>query len=395
MAVPSIPTSREKRKFERDSKYGSRLRRQLGSDVYRSTVSENGRERTRHLHAANWTEARRTHEKRLVNVKAGVEPVRDKLTVDELAEIAWETFDGLIASGERAATTLVRYQTQYRVHIAPVFGHLKVQSVRAEHVSRWLAGLRRKQLDVASIYSILRLLLNLALERGLLVESPLKRLPKVERPRRRPKNPARRLDDSECSALIEHALPGTRTLIALYAFTGLRQSEGLGLTWEDIDLEHGRLHVRKQLTRSKPARRVPPKSERGVREVELLPELAALLRQHKTGAFSRGHARPENFVFCTSEGRPLYYRNVTRDLVKAADRAGLNREGIPRLSTHDLRHTAISRWVAAGIDPVTIARMAGDHTDVILKTYAGDFARADRAPEILAKLDAGTRIQLH
>jgi hypothetical protein len=39
-------------------------------------------------------------------------------------------------------------------------------------------------------------------------------------------------------------------------------------------------------------------------------------------------------------------RNVARDLGVAADRAGLNPEGTDSLSCHDLRHTAISRWVA-------------------------------------------------
>jgi len=83
-----------------------------------------------------------------------------------------------------------------------------------------------------------------------------------------------------------------------------------------------------------------------VREVELMPELVALLKQHKAHAFARGHARPEDFVVSTAEGRPLYYRNVSRDLGVAADRAGLNdREDVPRLSTHDLRHTTISRWI--------------------------------------------------
>ncbi len=67
---------------------------------------------------------------------------------------------------------------------------------------------------------------------------------------------------------------------------------------------------------------------------------------------------------------------------------------MPRLSTHDLRHTAISRWIASGLDVVTVARMAGDHPDVILRVYAGDFERAKRQDEIRAKIAAGTSIRL-
>jgi integrase len=126
-----------------------------------------------------------------------------------------------------------------------------------------------------------------------------------------------------------------------------------------------------------------------------------------------GTARPEDFVFATAEGRPLFYRNVLRDLVKAADRAGLNGElrmrialgleevaeveaddDVPPLSTHDLRHTAISRWIAAGLDVVEFARQAGDHPDVILRVYAGEFERAKRRNEIRSRMIAGTAIQL-
>jgi integrase len=379
-------------------KIGVGLKRQAGTDIYKSTVWENGEERKIHFRARTVSDAKQRHEKRRVNVREGLEPVRTKVTLDELAQDLWTLFEGLVASGERSPTTLERYKIQYRVHLSPTLGKLRVQSIRPDHISRLLADLRRQGLDVASIYSILSRLINRAVTLGLVVESPLKRLGEDERPKRSTKTKARRLEDEQCSKLIKHALPSTRVLLALYAYTGLRQSEGLGLVWSDVDLEEGVLHVSKQLARKKrgqPVRRVALKSERGERDVELLPELVALLKQHKAKAFERGHARPEDFVFSTGDGGPLFYRNVARDLGTAADRAKLNdREDVPRLSTHDLRHTAVSRWIAAGLDVVEVARQAGDHPDVILRVYAGEFERAKRRDEIRDRLAAGTAIQL-
>jgi integrase len=390
-----VATRRDARTWE---KVGVGLKRQTGTDIYKSTVWENGEERKIHFRARTLSEAKQRHEKRRVNVREGLEPVRTKVTLDELAEDLWTLFEGLIASGERAPTTLERYRIQYRVHLSPTLGKRRVQSIRPEHISRLLADLRRQGLDVASIYSILSRLFRRAVTLGLVVESPLKRLGEDERPKRAPKTKARRLEDEECSKLIKHALPSTRVLIALYAYTGLRQSEGLGLIWSDVDLEDGVLHVRKQLARKKrgePVRRVALKSERGERDVELLSEIVTLLKQHKAKAFERGHARPESFVFSTADGGPPFYRNVARDLGTAADRAGLNdREDVPRLSCHDLRHTAVSRWIAAGLDVVEVARQAGDHPDVILRVYAGEFERAKRREEIRERLAAGTAIQL-
>ena len=86
---------------------------------------------------------------------------------------------------------------------------------------------------------------------------------------------------------------------------------------------------------------------------------------------------------------------MLRDLGTAADRAGLNdREDLEPLSTHDLRYTTISHRIAARLDVVTVARMAGDTVEVTLKTYAGDFERAKRNEEIRERLAAGTAIRL-
>ena len=120
-----------------------------------------------------------------------------------------------------------------------------------------------------------------------------------------------------------------------------------------------------------------------------------LLKKHKAKAFEKGHAASTDFVFCTSTGQPHYFRNVaTRGLDKAANTAGLNREGVPKLTSHDLRHTAISRWIAAGLDVVEVARQSGDTKEVIRNTYAAEFHRASRAAEIRSKIEAGTSISL-
>lgn len=66
------------------------------------------------------------------------------------------------------------------------------------------------------------------------------------------------------------------------------------------------------------------------------------------------------FVFATATGRPLYCRNVSeRGIGKAADRAGLNPAGVPRLTMHDLRHTFASHLIRSGADVYTVSRQLG------------------------------------
>ena len=399
---------RDVRVWQNCAKYGTRLRRQAGTDTFKSTVSEEGRERVKHFYAQNWTQARRLHEQRLVKVRDGREHASSNWTMEDLAHDFFTYFEGLVASDERAPRTLEKYRSHYRIHLAPFFGRMKVQAIRASQVSAWLAAKRRQGIDVHSVYATLSTLLNHALSREVILDSPLKRLAKGERPKQQAKNPPRCLTDDECSALILNSLPATRTLNAFLMCTGARQSEALGLFWEDLELpkergEYGSVRIHRQLERRKRGdapRRVPLKSARrrpeaAEREVDLHPDLVDLLKIHRAQAFSWGTARPDSFVFATASGEPLYYRNASRDLDKAASRAGLNdREDVPKLSTHDLRHTAISRWIAHGLDPATVAAMAGDRVDVILSTYVHEFQRANRKDDIRAKLTAGTNIRL-
>lgn len=351
--------------------------------------------RTKTVSARNLTEARAAREKLRVDIRTGVAPAPTKARVADVAEDFFAMYEGLVRAGEKSPRTLENYRQRYRTHVERSLGRIQVQALRPEHVSRWLADRRAAGLSswtIKSTYTLLSAILDHALTRGLLAETPLKRISKTERPQARNKSEARRLSDEECSKLIDHALPGTRALIATAVFTGMRQSELLGLIWDDVDFDAGQIHVRAQLsraTRDQPPRRVPLKTDAGRRDVEAMPEVLALLRKHKAEAFARGHARRGSFIFATAEGAPLYHRNVSRDFSTAADRAGLNREGVPRLSLHDLRHTFVCRLIAAGLDVVEVQRQAGHKNPAItLRLYAGQFERAKRRDALRQKIAA-------
>jgi integrase len=203
--------------------------------------------------------------------------------------------------------------------------------------------------------------------RGLIADSPLKRLSKAERPKARASSKPRVLSHDEISKLLEHSLKSYRPVLATAVFTGMRLSELLGLRWQDVDFDAGLIHVRAQLSRAtkkKPARLLPLKTDAGARDIVLLPDLGRLLKEHKAAVFRQGYARPEQFVFSTEIGTPFYGRNVSvRGLEKAADRAGLNpeegEEG-SRVSMHDLRHTFASHLILdLKLDVVTVSRQLG------------------------------------
>ena len=97
----------------------------------------------------------------------------------------------------------------------------------------------------------------------------------------------------------------------------------------------------------------PPKTRAGRRTVPIPRLVAAELEQHLA-------ATAGDLVFPAPEGgllRPsLYRRRVWQPATLAADVEGLR--------IHDLRHTAVSLWIAAGASPKEVAARAG-HTSVV------------------------------
>jgi len=169
----------------------------------------------------------------------------------------------------------------------------------------------------------------------------------------------------------------------------MRLSELLGLTWADVDFAAGTIHVRCQLSRARigqPARRMPPKTAAAVRAIPPAPQLAVMLNRHKQASrFDRGH----DYVFATSRGTPLGHRNAhQRALTRAAERAGLNQEGEPRLRFHDLRHTFASHLIIdLRLDVAQVSRIVGHaSTSITLDTYTHLFAEADHGAELRAQI---------
>lgn len=212
-------------------------------------------------------------------------------------------------------------------------------------------------------------MLGAAARRGLIPANPMTRLEAGERPAvgRRDQ---RILERAEIGALIDATPPKFRVAVATAAFTGLRVSELLGLTWGDLDLDGGFVRVRKQLGRD--GRRVEPKTAQAKRDVVLMPALGRLLREHKLGS---RHSLEHDLVFASERGTGLLDGNLRRrGFAVGVEAAGLNKPDAPRLRLHDLRHTFASLLISGGADVVTVSRQLGHASpNVTLGIYAHMF----------------------
>jgi integrase len=148
--------------------------------------------------------------------------------------------------------------------------------------------------------------------------------------------------------------------IKLIAETGLRRGEALGLRWEDIDFEKGKIHVRHTLARSKNGLYLtPPKTKASRRVLDIAPSLADLLRSHKIAQDEEARSAAnkflnKEFIFATRTGEPVDPRNLQRSVALACKKAGLDTVG-----PHTLRHSAATTMLEAGVPIHIVSRILG------------------------------------
>jgi integrase len=277
---------------------------------YAVCLMVDGRPRFRTLNVRTISEARR---QRIVLQTLGELPLSPRLTFAEVAARWLAEFEAKMSAGTRDERTLDLYRSQVRLHLLPRLGRRRIALITPNDVVVVLRELEHEGLSpwtTKRILGALSCVFTFALRRGYISSHPFDRLERDERPHPLPSD-QRVLDRSELTRLFAACPPRYQPLLATGAYTGMRLSEVLALSWGDIDFAAGVIHVRYQLARSRrgiPPRRIPPKTRASVRDIPLLPQLAVVLRQHRQrSSFS---AR-RDFVFATGHPFPAPQRLQT------------------------------------------------------------------------------------
>lgn len=221
-------------------------------------------------------------------------------------------------------------------------------------------GLSPKTLK--NVHGILHKALQQAVLNGMIRKNPTEacKLPRVVKSEVEP------LDEDEIVTFLKAIRGHQHELIyKVTMFTGLREGEVLGLTWDCIDFEKEKLTVKKQLRKEQKKGGTyyfsTPKNGK-VRVLALAPSVVEMFRQQKERQkamrIKAGSAWEEKgLVFTNEAGNYLSYRTVY-DCFKRI----VKKIGCPKKRFHDLRHTYAVMAIKNGDDIKTVQENLGHAT---------------------------------
>jgi len=156
------------------------------------------------------------------------------------------------------------------------------------------------------------------------------------------------------------------TMFAVDMYTGMIQSEIMGLTWDRVDFKGGTIYIDRQLIHEKkkggvykfgplkndkPRRITPPPS--------VMKMLGAVRIRQKEEKLRAGGAwqNPLNLVFTDALGGHFCHNTVSHNFKRIVTAIGL-----PDRRFHDLRHTYAVLAIQSGVDIKTVQESLGHHT---------------------------------
>jgi len=285
---------------------------------------------------------------RKLRMGAWIDPKRGQVPLSTVAH------DWLMTRNSVKRRTREADHADWRLHIAPRFGDLPVNSITTAEVASWVGGLIDKGVapsSAARYLATLRSILAYAIADGRIyvnVAAAVK--PPSGRAERRE---GQFLTVSELYELHEHSRGKYADVVLILGFAGLRWGECAGLQVGDLVSVPGRgLRLQRAVLASGAAGElyVDTLKNKRARTVPLVDPVVPIVDRWAEGK------DVEDWLFPAPGGGPLHEGNWKRSVNWARATSAI---GMPNLRVHDLRHTAASVWLAAGADAKVVQRILG------------------------------------
>jgi integrase len=225
--------------------------------------------------------------------------------------------------------------------------------------------------------TIFKIILNDAVNSGIIVVSPAKGIKQVKRDKseKATKNVHRALTVSEQKMFMDELKASGNwyyEFVAMMILTGMRQGEVSALTPFDIDYSENVIHVKRTMTRNFDSKIVfgdSPKTDAGFREIPLNDDIKSIIKvqQHKNKMIET----KEPTIFISTKGYPVGNTTINSVIVKTLDRLEKKGKHIEKFTSHAFRDTYATRALESGMSPKTLQDYLGhEDIDLTLGLYA-------------------------
>ena len=305
------------------------------------------------------------------------------------------------------------YEQLLRLHVTPRFGQKQLPDITRDSIKSFLAELscatrivdektgvtvpRFSRNTLRLIVCALRIVLNAAVEDGILESNPASRIGKFaksEKPDHQASAMTREEADKFLTAVTE-VCPDWHSFFLTALRTGLRKGELIALKWGDLqfgesaDDRHRYILVQRNYSHG---RFTSPKSKKS-RRVDLSKQLrSALIELRDTrllAAMMAGRSGiADHLVFPSQAGTVIKPDNIAPRYMEPA----LEKAGLRRFRFHDLRHTFGSLLIQDGASLAYVKEQMGHSSiQITVDTYGHLIPGADIA--WVDRLDSKTTLQ--
>ena len=290
-----------------------------------------------------------------------VAPSIGRTTIGELGQPWLER-----QQGHMKASSFRSYDSAWRTHVSPRWAATPIADVRFSAVQAWVSELssQRGPVIVRFAHSVLARILDDCVRDRMLASNPARgvKLP--------PKRPSKNvyLTATQLNRLADEA-GRFRSLILLLGVGGMRWGEAAALRVYDVDFPRRRVALHTNAVKVGTGFAVGTLKSNKNRVVVVPGFVIDALAET-----AQGKGRDDLLWPSTSGG---YLRPPSGDeswLAGAVARCQKTDESFPRVTAHDLRHTAASLAIHSGANPKVVQRMLGHASGAMtLDTYADLF----------------------
>lgn len=335
-------------------------------------------------------EAKHSYDTAKVQFKnEGIKKAPQRMTFEVLYEEWLQTYVYDVES-----STLKKTKQEFRIHILPIFGDMFIDKIQANDVQTALTTWQAKLKKFKQVFNNFKRVLAYAVRLRYIEENPCDFVTVPKKTKEVKKNTLDFYTKDQLHQLnVGLEKMTTRRWHAyfrLLAFTGIRRSEGLALTWSDINFNTNQLTINKAVKLGEQGKYIGnTKNKQSNRVISFDNNTAAVLKKWKMEqaknliGFGFNAMQPNQLVFSKYKDNGLVDLSSPRNALAKI----CNRYDLPMINIHGFRHTHCSLLFEAGVPMKDVMERLGHsdiHTTMNIYTHVTENSK-DKSAQLFSK----------